>query len=337
MRVRLGVAFLGFAIVAGCGHHPAPYGRGQAPPVETLLEATEPQVAAMTVPDAGLVLNRTIRGDLAMLAEAPGRLRGSISKGGNELVSLALHDGGYALRYKLDDLPKGFYTGSSSTCVIEAVLGIPLSAESLVALVLGGGPILTGEYEILRQGWNRKEGFESLVIADAHYEEELQFTRHGDRWALRGASLWHRRGGARGDRIWAFEHGAFTTTDGHILPGKTQVWAPGRRKDNLIVISYRSRDLSPAWASSSAASAATDANEAGAAPATSGVSTGAEDDGWGDDEGWENEDAPDPASPEITPAEPPEPPKEPALFELDPTGLTVRGDLCPALGSHASF
>ena len=44
-------------------------------------------------------------------------------KAGNELVSLAFHEGGYALRYKLDQFPQGFYHGPPHQCAVEAMIG----------------------------------------------------------------------------------------------------------------------------------------------------------------------------------------------------------------------
>ena len=98
---------------------PPPYAAGAGPTPELLLGLAAPQVKAMTVPDAKVIANRVLRGNLAFLAQAPARFRGSVQVSGNELVTLAFHEEGYALRYKLDAYPTGFYHGPPSPCAVE--------------------------------------------------------------------------------------------------------------------------------------------------------------------------------------------------------------------------
>lgn len=343
MRARLGSLVFATICLAACGHHPPPYPRGSQPTAAEVLAATAPRVPAMTVAEAEIVLNRTVRGDLALLAQQPARFRGSVSKGGNELVTLAFHEDGYALRYKLGELPNGFYTGPPSTCAVQAMLGVPLSTESLVALVLGGGPLLSGPHRVVAQKWDRKGGYESLVLANDAYEQELRFVLRNGQWVVQGAAMWRREGGRRGAWMWEFEHDRFERNGSFELPTRTRIRAPGRRRDNTIVIHYRERDLEPGWAR-----AATPSTPTSEAPTTTG-STPAPDDGgwdneggWENDEGWENAEPSEEAAPEAPPEPPPSEPKPtqpdpiPEVFRLAPTGLVQRGDLCTALRSVSS-
>lgn len=299
----------------------------------------------MTVSEAEIVLNRTVRGDLALLAQEPARFRGSVSKGGNELVTLAFHEDGYALRYKLGELPNGYYSGPPSTCAVQAMLGVPLTAESLVALVLGGGPRLAGAHEVVTQKWNRKEGHESLVIANDAYEQELRFVLRGGQWIVQGASLWRREGGKRGAWMWEFEHDRFERAGALELPTRTRIRAPGRRRDNTIVIHYRARDLDPAWARATTQPTASTTTQGATTPSPGDATDGGWENGgaWENDDGWENEEAAPPSAPEAVQPQPVQPqPVQPAatetdtlpeVFRLAPTGLSLRGDLCTALGS----
>lgn len=338
---------VGLLVLAGCRHAvPAPYARGQAPSSAALLERTGAQLPALQVSKAKVVANRTQRGNLAFLAQAPGRFRGTVDVAGNELVTLAFHEDGYALRYKLDAFPQGFYSGPPSACAVEALLGVRFDTEGLVDLVLGGAPVIEGPHEVLEQKWDRKHGYERLVIANATLVQELRFGWVGNDWRVVGGQLWERSTtGERGRRLWTVEHMELEPAGKAWLPGKTKVSAPGRRRDDTVVISYKERDPDPAFAKQAGGGGgATDGGDTGEDP------WGGDDGGdpWEEDEGgWEGEEgddaapdaaakppepeAPEPEAPEPAPPQPqpkPAAPKIPPQFELDPSGLTVRGDLC---------
>lgn len=309
----------------------------------------------MIVPDAKVVLNRALRGNLAFLAQEPARFRGSVQVSGNELVTIAVHEEGYALRYKLDAIPAGFYHGPRSECAIQAVLGIAISQEDLVAAVLGGAPVIAGPHEILSQGWDTGAGVEKLVIANPGYVEELRFTLTKGSWQFVGARLWRRDGaGKKADKLWQLDHEGLYRVGDAMLPEKTSIRSPGKRNDNLVVISYRERDLDPPFAKST-----DDGGVDGGA--TTGADAGGWDDGndaWEgeeDDSGWEGNEtpakpgeagkpdeaakaggpakAPDAASAvEESPVDAPKPPAAkpalPPVFVIDAGGLKDRGDLC---------
>lgn len=381
-RMRLCLA-LGLFALAGCRTMvPAPYGRGQAPSSAELLEHTGAQLPALQVSKAKVVANRTQRGNLAFLAQAPGRFRGTVDVAGNELVTLAFHEDGYALRYKLDAFPQGFYSGPPSACAVEALLGVSFDTEGLVDLVLGGAPVIPGPHEVLEQKWDKRGGYERLVLANATHVQELRFGWVGNDWRVVGGQLWERTtAGERGRRLWTVEHMELEPAGKAYLPSKTKVSAPGKRKDDTVVITYKERDPDPEFAKQLAGS---EGGETGDDP------WGDDDggDGWEDDGGWEDEGATPPAgggegqsegeaeddggwedgaapeggtqpkgtaggqpkeiaaseSTETSAAPKPEPstppsasappstspskPKIPPQFQLDPSGLTVRGDLC---------
>ena len=311
---------------ASCKHTPQPYPRGQGPSSEELLEATRPRVQAISVPNARVVADRVARADLGFIAQSPNRFRGSITRSGNELVTLALHEEGYALRYLLDELPAGFYAGPSDPCAVEALMGVELAPEGLVALVLGGSPIIDPPLTVIDQGWDRREAHERLVIANARYVQELRFSRTEGRWVFSGSALYRRDESPRrwrrrrdpGELVWSLVHESFEQVDDHLLPGETTLRAPGRRRDHRIVITYRDRVLDPPWARRAPAPTARPGSE----PDDPG-----EEDPWDEGE-WENEAEPTPTP---TPQPQPEPEPEPAIpevFLLQPTGLPQRGDLC---------
>jgi hypothetical protein len=316
---------------AGCKTTPAPYARSQAPTSDELLAVTQPRVGAISVPHARVVADRVARADLAFIAQSPNRFRGSITKSGNELVTLALHEEGYALRYHLDEFPPGFYAGPLDPCAVRALLGVELAPEGLVALVLGGSPVIDPPLTVLDQGWDRRQAHERLVVANDRYVQELHFQRTEGRWVFSGSALFRRgqtptrrrRRRDPGELVWSLEHEGFDRVGDHVLPGQTRLRAPGPRRDHRIIITYRERSLDPPWARQTAPST------------TNGTGPDA-DDGWEEDpweEGeWENaeepEREPEPA-PEPAPKPAPEPePAIPEVFRLQPTGLTPRGDLC---------
>ena len=165
-----------------------------------------------------------------------------------------------------------------------------------------------------------------------------------------GGALYENAGGRRGRELWAFEHEDFEGADGAVLPERTRITSPGRRGDNLVVITYRQRNLDPAFAKVAAAGGsdggpAIDPGDEGGAD-----DWGDENSGWENaetDGGWENAEtegddaaadggtaaAPEPEpvpvpEPEPEPASEPERSPVPAVFKIDGTGLPDRGDLC---------
>lgn len=288
LRLRFVLA-IGLLTVAGCRHRiPAPYARGQGPAPAELLDRTGAQLSALQVSKAKVIANRTLRGNLAFIAEAPGRFRGTVDVAGNELVTLAFHEDGYALRYKLDAFPAGFYAGPPSACAVEALLGISFETEGLVDLVLGGAPVIEAPFEILDQKWEPRGGYEKLTIANGRFVQELRFGWVGNAWRVVGGQLFERQGNTTGRRLWTVEHIELAPegADGSYLPDRTKVSTPGRRRDNTVVINYKERDPDPAFARGRAPTK-TDTDEPDVDPKEDPWEEG---DPWEEDGGWENED-----------------------------------------------
>lgn len=337
------IALLGLLAASSCGHKRvhAPYAPGQGPRAQDLLALARPQLEAVAVPDAKIVANRVLRGNLAFLAQSPDRFRGSVQVSGNELVTLAATEAGYALRYKLDAFPAGYYHGPPSSCAMEALLGIAFDVDDLVALVLGGAPLLAEPRETISQGWDTAGGYEALELGNDRYVESLHFRKQGDGWIYVGGKLWQRKpDGGKGTLLWTLEHEELERHADAILPVRTRIVAPAGKKQNQVVIHYKSRDLQPPFARTQPDTGGEGGASGGDGPATTGNDTdggeGGGDD-WGEDDGgWENaESQPEPAvAPE--PAAAPEPPPAtttaaptiPKVFVIDGAGMTDRGDLC---------
>ena len=359
LRLALGLS-LSLAVL-GCGHKP-PYRRGQQPQPQLLLEQTAPKLPALTISDASITVNRLYRASAAMLAQTPGRFRGTVTKAGNELVTLAFHENGYALRYKFDQFPQGFYHGPPHPCAVEAMIGVPFSYEGLVALVLGGAPLLEEPYEVLEQTWDRK-GYEKLIIGNDRFVQELRFAYTGGSWRFTGAVLWQRLpGGDKGPKLWTLHHEELEDVGGVVLPERTSVRAEGPDDDTLVIIRYKERDLNPAWAQVVEPEGPTDDN--GDGDQTDGGDHPWGDDGEWEDDGWETggeptddvgdvppDDSGGGAEAEQPSAETSGPPSEvaaapvspptadeakgpegpgpvPPVFFIDGAGLIDRGDLC---------
>ena len=330
MKAWLPIAAFALAIIA-CGPHKRPYPRGQQPSSESLLAKAKPQLDAVAVSDATIVFNRVARGDLAMLAQAPTRFRASVTKAGNELVTLAFTEEDYALRYLLDQMPTGFYEGPADPCAVEAILGVPLTYADLTAAVLGGAPVIPN-YEVVDQAWDSKKGHEKLILRNDRFVQEMQFILVGGTWQFTGAGVWLRKGDGRGDWLWSLEQSDYEPVGGALLPAKTEVRSPkSKRGRNRVVITYRERDSNPPWAvpSSGDAGGGDEAGDEG--PGDEG---GADD--WGDEDDWEDEEdeAPAPEAPAPgaaaleTEAQGPANSNIPAVFRLEASGLQKRGDLC---------
>jgi hypothetical protein len=352
IATALAVFGLGFC-GAACRPHAggAPYARGEAPSPELLLAATVPQLTAIQVSQAKVIANRALRGNLAFLAQSPGRFRGTVGVAGNELVTLSFTEQGYALRYKLDRFPTGFYHGPPSSCAVEALLGLMIDEADLVALVLGGAPVIDAPHEVIDQRWDRQAGQEQLTIANEHYVQQLGFRIVDGQWRFAESRLWHRaQDGGKGNAQWILAQEDLQRHGDVVLPGRTRIVAPGGRRDELLTIVYKSRELHPAFAKTEPVAGEDDGGNADG-PATDSPDDGAGD--WGDSGGWEDEQPDTAAPPAATPpatapkrelAAPANPTTSadsgdavapassvPKVFELAPTGLTDRGDLCRGL------
>lgn len=314
---------------------PAPYANADAPDPAALLAATAPAVSAIAVPRARVKLGAH-RGNLAFLAQSPDRFRGSVTIAGNEVVSLSVHERGYHLVYKLDALPTGYYEGPPAACAVSALLGVGLDAQKLVALVLGGAPTLE-DYEVVSQIWDETRGREVLKIRNRTYSQDLAFAYDGGTWRFTEASLFS---GETGARLWTVRHEELGAFDGEILPRRTILSRPGKRREEVVTIELREVVTNPPWAA-----APPPATTTGEGSATTGPETTAADetDGGGDDGGWDDGggewegapgETPPPPEPELppepTPSKPPDGAAEPVpgRWVLSPGGLPARGDLC---------
>jgi hypothetical protein len=324
-------------VVAGCRVRATkpPYTRGNEPDPTALLAATQGRYTSLRVPKAKIREGRSPGARLQIRAEAPARMVGGIDLAGNPLVTLALHERGYALRTvrNAPGLPAGFYSGPPSDCAVAALLGVELKPEQIVALLLGGGPVIDGPHQFLDQTW--RDGREHLRLANERYEETLEFVWVDGRWWFAGASLYARTPAAP-VWLWTIRHDKVTATPAGVLPGKTTIRRPTSGGDEVAVsIAYAKQITAPlspedGGDGGDVGSFGDDGGWEGDAPLTDAHGTGEPEDDW-DDEGWEDdpgEPAPDldTSAPDPDPAEDP----IPAAYRLTSAGLIDRGDLCAA-------
>jgi hypothetical protein len=316
-----GLAWLVLAVSAPACRPPAveaPYAADAAPTSEQLLAAVAPRISALQVSSAKVRINRSPAANLMFLAQKPGRFSGQVQIAGRELVSLAFHEHGYALRnVAADGLPTGFYAGPPADCAIRQLIGVPFSAPELIALVLGGAPQIAGPLEVVDQRWDKRQGHEVLRLRSPSAEQELRFAWVAGAWWVAGSTLWSRGPGGELTRVWSLLHEDLRAVGDTVLPASTRISRPSGRRDERVSITYRSQVPDP------------DLGEASATP-------GSEDDGWEDEDtaaadegegseaGAGSEDGAAAASaPAPTPA-----PKVPPQFLLTSDGLSPRGDLC---------
>ena len=305
----LGVGVALSLALGGCHGRPSrpPYPPNAPPAAQALIDAAAPRLSALQVSSAKIRLGRSIAGNLMFIAQGPGRFAGQIQVSGKELVSLALHEQGYALRYVAGGgLPSGFYSGPPSECAIAELLGVELAARELVALVLGGAPLLDAPREVIAQGWDRRRGEEVVRLRSDGYEEELRFRWLGEGWWPAGATLWRRAADGSLAWIWTIAHESPRTVGAAVLPGKSVITRPDGRRQQKVTITFREQNPDPAL----------------------GAVGG--DDGWDDGGGWEDEDTggDDPGEGSEAASEVASAPAIPAVFVLNGDGLPARGDLC---------
>ncbi len=322
---------MGIVALAGCRPRATkpPYARGSAPSVAELVAATRPRISALQVPSAKVRFNRSIAGNLMMIAQAPTRFTGQVHVAGKELMSLAFHERGYTLRNVSDrgDLPVGFYTGTQTRCAIEPLIGSALAPDEFVQVVLGGIPEFPSAQrnpvEIVEQLWDGEHQVEVLRLRNGSYLREIGFTWFANSWWPTRAAQW-RGAGDPARLMWSLEHEDLHTVGGAVLPKRTKISRPGATDRDTVTISYRKQVPNPPLPDASAGATEADTGD-----------EGWDDDGWGDDEGeWEGEEGEESredASP--TPAKPTTPTPRPAaavpaLFVLTGDDLPSRGDLC---------
>ncbi|HFE46796.1 MAG TPA: hypothetical protein ENJ18_15120 [Nannocystis exedens] len=238
------------SVLPGCRgkHTRPPYSLNAEPEPADLLAAAQPSLDGIRVSSAKIRLNRSIAGNLMLLAQRPERFNGQIQISGKELVSLAFHEQGYSLRYVSGEgLPRGFYSGPPSACAIEELLGVSMAPRELIALVLGGAPLLTGPLEIVDQHWDRQTAHEVLQMRSGNLKEELRFAWIKGNWWPAGMTLWRQAEDGTMQWMWTALHESPHTVDGHTLPSKTVITRPDRRRKQRVTITYRSQEPNPAF------------------------------------------------------------------------------------------
>lgn len=315
-------------LVVGCRGIEAPYPPGKPPEVADLMAATAPSLRAIQVPRAKVRQGAGPAANLMLVAQAPARFSGTLQVSGNELVTLAVNEEAYGLRWvggrnAGGGLEPGFYSGPPSRCAVETLLGVDLSPESFVDLVLGGAPLIDEPHEVIDRRWDRKAGRERLRIGNSNYEQELSFAWIDGHWQFAGATLWALEAG-KPRWLWTISHDELHEVGGELLPRRTQIRQPepDGKGEVVLNVSFQTQIPNPALGGELSSDPPPE-NEDGedgedAQPANAG-------DGWDDDWGDDEESGGDAATDEAPAA-----PKAiiPPQFRGNPTGLTPRGDLC---------
>ncbi|MFV8751098.1 hypothetical protein ACNOYE_11190 [Nannocystaceae bacterium ST9] len=325
------LALVALLSLAACRGTEPPYSPGQEPLVEDLLAAATPKLTSIQVPRAKVRQGGGPAASLMMLAQHPDRFAGTIQISGNELVSLAVNEESYGLRWigRGDaGLDPGYYSGPPSRCAVEALLGVDLEPEAFVDLVLGGAPIIDEPHQVVDRHWDRKQARELLTIANDRYQQQLQFAWSKGEWQFAGATLWRLEGDSK-TWLWSVLHGEMHRVGDQMLPRKTEIRQPKAkgRGDLVIEVTYEKQVANPGFG-----------EIAGSDPPAEGEPENADDqwdeggdEGWDDEGGWDDESGGDESgsAPEPEPeTKPPAKPTIPAQFLGKPQGLTARGDLC---------
>lgn len=182
-----------------------------------------------------------IRGEVFVFVERPQRMRVDTRAFGTT-VSQLVTDGTH---FTLADLRAGnFYTGPAEPCVAAQLLGIPLEAAEVVAVLAGGPPLYDGAarirwddgaYQVDVDGAQGRSERLTLAIT----ERERTTAQPGDQrpWPTRAVLR-----DARGERAeLTFED--YTEVDGVRFPRRVRV---NMRRDNIdLQVRYRTVSLDP--------------------------------------------------------------------------------------------
>ena len=330
--------------LSACRGIDAPYAPGQKPSDTELIAATAPELETLQVPRAKVRQGAGPAANLMLVAQAPKRFSGTIQIAGNELVTLAVNEEAYGLRwiggrYGGEALTPGYYSGPPSRCAVATLLGVDLEPEAFVQLVLGGAPLIEVPRRVVGQRWDRKGGREHLVVRNEHLEQDLAFEWRSGAWQFVEASLWELGGADRDARtwLWTISHEQLHEVSGHLLPKKTAIRQPGPKGRELVInVSYQKQIANPALGGElSSDSPPDDAGGSGGRGDGDPANAGDSWEDWdedGEDGGWESADGSGPA-PESEPGPGPKPGHGiPPQFVGNPSGLPARGDLCAGRG-----
>jgi hypothetical protein len=337
--VLVGFALTAAVNLAGCRGLEAPYPPGKPPAVDDLMAATAPALRSIQVPRAKVRQGASPAANLMIVAQEPARFSGTIQISGNELVTLAVNENEYGLRWLAgreegESLAPGYYSGPPSRCAVETLLGVDLEPEAFVEMVLGGAPLISGPHQIVDRKWDRKVGRERLTIENGRYRQALEFEWIDEHWQFAAATLWE------GEQwLWTINHEELHEVGGEILPAKTEIRRPrpSGKGDLVVSVTYQKQIPNPSFGGELSSDPPVEVVEGGEEEPPNAGDTW--EDNWEeDDEGWETgEEGGGDAAPE-KPEPKPEPkapetdsqarPEIPVQFRGNPSGLTPRGDLC---------
>jgi hypothetical protein len=312
------VTFVLANLLAGChlGAIKAPYQPGQGPTEALLRESLVPRMHAIRIGDARVREGARPAASLALIAQSPSRLYANVHFSGQEIFTLAFNENEYGFRsLRVDGLKNGFYSGKTTDCIVERLLGIRLAPTSVVSLFLGGGPELDASWRNVEQSWDRRAGAEKLVLAsaDATSLYRLWFRWHSGAWFVTRV-VYAQRKGKDFVAKWELEHEDLALSHGRVVPTRTSI-SNHEANSNLSIV-YKAFEAEPRL----------DVEVQNNEP---------ED--WDDTEGWEDEEGQAvPASATQTQSLPaatrasskPAASGMPRAFIPRGDGLSLRGELC---------
>lgn len=328
------------AVLAACKvkRVKAPY---DTPPAQAgLMDLAKPKLAAVQVPRAKVRQDSGPAATLEFAAQSPERFAGKIQVAGQELLSLAVNENEYGLRYVANQgIPTGFYAGPPSGCAVQTLLGVELEPRQLVSAMLGGAPLIEPPLAPVSQAWDSAApGYEVVTVQNAVHEQELRFQYIDGRWAFAGTSV-YRGSGANRDWEFTLTHEQF---DAKGIPTKTVLKREGPKGAVEVTIKVLERiDNPPVILRYGKSGDGGEGGEEGDPFEEGGwEDPEAESEDVWDEEGWEE--VPGEDDSEAAPAPTNEPsfvmtiqqtPSEstdaiPPVFKLTASGLPERGDLC---------
>ena len=165
-------ALLVFAVLqTGCGPVPQPQNPyTQAPSLLEDFRALRGQARSLRMVGRidNLVDDHPVRGKLYLFARTPDRLRMELISPFNTPLSVLTVNGN---RFALHDLQQRRYlTGPADPCNLERLIRIPMAAENLLQILVGGSPLIDGFQTIT---WNKK-GFYRIEIRNDHQVQRLE-------------------------------------------------------------------------------------------------------------------------------------------------------------------
>jgi len=230
-RRRWGMVAVTCAVVVGSGccrqvrHYPVPGTSVLLAAVRGRNRAVETLRAKVTADQ--MTRKGRLKLNVFLLVGLGGRLRMEATVLDNTVAALASDGQAFS---SVDFKHRIAYTGPAKACNVARIFNIPLDAEHVALVLLGGIPVLT--HDLMTLHWDRCHGREVLLLVNRArgLRQEIRIRRKGSGWRIEGSRIRNRAG----KTLIEVQYKKFRHRKGSWIPTWVRYLQPGRKADLLL-------------------------------------------------------------------------------------------------------